>query len=237
MKCVTCGMTEASYGVDRPMYCTTCKGQGKQKNFRSRMCEGCGEKEALYAFPHERRPRVCSKCMIPQSHINVKHPRCGAQGCDRFVRRRGYLCTNHTTSGPHRARKYEQQLLHFFQQRGLHYSTYNACPRPGSLCPYRPDFVFSGEKVVVIVECDEDQHREYDQIKERQREDAIRACFETAKRVTFIRFCPNGLYTTPQRTSKCPRWVVRCRELERILLKAMHHPEETPSTIKMYYDT
>ena len=205
------------------------------KNLRSRMCCECGEREALYAPEGETRPQRCRHCMQGGGRdIDVKHPRCMVETCVTFVRSKDMMCATHAGLTPPK-RHYERKLLDFFSEKELKFNSHNASPSPGSLCRYRPDFVFANERSVVVVECDEDQHRRYDSATELKREEAIAKHFKD-KYVVFIRFNPAGYFLSSLGKSKCPRWVSRCHILENTLRNALSHPHTCPTRIPLFYD-
>ena len=236
MKCEDCYRVEASYGMDRATHCASCRRLRTNplpRNFRSRMCISCGTREAIYGNAREttRPPQRCSSCAIPGQDINVKHPRCDVLECQTFVRQKGQVCARCRDDAQLTPRRYEHMLAQWLTSNGIDYTSHNACPGPSTR--YRPDFVLSrhDDTSVVIIECDENQHRGYDWETERVREQRITRCFPD-KTVVFIRFCPAGSFKTLRGITKCPRWCSRLVELRRVI----ETPSKESTVTFLFYD-
>lgn len=84
------------------------------------------------------------------------------------------------------------------------------CTVKGAVClKYRPDFVYDRGTHIVIVECDENYHEQYDEGCERYRERAISVDFHLP--TIFFRVNPN-MYTVDGVTRKVDR-IIRYRKL------------------------
>ncbi|KAI3432559.1 hypothetical protein D9Q98_004108 [Chlorella vulgaris] len=123
--------------------------------------------------------------------IDVVSKRCAHEDCDIFVSRKMW-CATHDVEAVHqrRQRVRENQVAAFLSNSGFQWSKWNKQLGEPACGRYRPDFVYSLDTHVVIVEVDEDQHSTYDQSCERKRMLDIFSSFGGTP-VTFLRYNPD----------------------------------------------
>jgi len=78
------------------------------------------------------------------------------------VRREGQMCYG-CRVGTNRAKQLEAEVADMLRAWDLHWSSYDSIvPCAGKGCLKRPDFVYLGDGWVIVIECDENHHRNYE---------------------------------------------------------------------------
>lgn len=98
--CVSCGETQAVFGVDRTeLYCVRCKTL-EMKNVKAKMCEGCNEHQPVFGYLGQR-PTHCSSCKAPDM-LDIVNPKC--KSCGLFTVTKVTLCS-YCNPNAHQTRK------------------------------------------------------------------------------------------------------------------------------------
>lgn len=143
---------------EKPLYCDTHKLEN-MVDVRGKRCknENC-YKHPLYNIKGEY-PLYCSEHKL-QNMINVKQKRCTSCGLFLVVKKNNYLC--YYCQPTPRFLKKETKVKTLLQEKGLTF-THNKQINNDCCLKYRPDFLFDCHTYFVVLECDENGHKDYEQ--------------------------------------------------------------------------
>lgn len=144
-----------------------------------------GEKRGIYCFNHKL-----------ENMVNVKHKRCSGPGCTVICgnKHNGYCvrCFINLFPNEKMSRNYkvkEQHVVDFIKENFQ--ETFQFDKRTGGCSQKRPDVYIDLYTHVLIVECDENQHKQYEDICENKRMMHLFEDFGN-RPIVFIRFNPDG---------------------------------------------
>ena len=159
---------------ERPSYCREHCLQG-MKNIMdcNRGCEikDCTITRATFGLPNDEKPSRCASHRTNQM-IDIVNPKCVGCGLYVVTALKNYKCS-YCSEQP-ACQKQKESTVHLILKENFpdYRFTWNcAFPQDIScaLAKYRPDFSFDRGSYYLIVECDEDAHRQYDVSCERKR--------------------------------------------------------------------
>jgi hypothetical protein len=211
----------------KPTCCNNCKLDG-MVNITSKTCL-CG-KRMNFGFPNDTRPTCCNDCK-KDGMVDIKNIRC--KSCNLYqAKTKPYLCSYCIPDSSKKQKTSEMILKKFLDDNKVEH-TYNKSV--GYVCGnYRPDFLIDCNTHFIVVENDEDQHRQYEQECEVARMHNIEQSL--GLRCLFIRYNPD--------TYKIDSKVVRIQKntrmkylLERINYYKSIRPTKPDLHIEyLYYD-
>lgn len=177
------------------LYCKHHKLNG-MVNVKSKSCEHVEcNKIAIYNVVGQR-PKFCSQHKTNEM-INVSDPRCKTEQCDTFAKKLdGYCarCFLHLFPEDERAKCFklkEQHMVEFINQQFQEEDIVLDKIVNGGCSKRRPDAYMDKFTHVVVVECDEEQHRDYDTTCENKRVMELFQDFGN-RPIVFIRFNPDN---------------------------------------------
>jgi hypothetical protein len=227
--CVVCHKTQGVFGSeDGRLHCIRCRAP-EMTNIRGTMCEACGERQPCFNFANSRTPRFCAGCQLDGMQ-DVRNKRCTS--CQLFiVSKKPHLCAYCTPKSTLRQKTKEMKIVNYLQEKGNRFIHNKSV---GFVCGnYRPDIKLDAGTHLVIVEIDEDQHRQYDEHCEVARMYNI---FQAEGLMcVFIRYNPD-VFRDGVRAQKVHE-VKRLQLLEETI---EHHlntiPEEEMSVYRLFYN-
>jgi hypothetical protein len=255
-QCVQCGITDAIYNVagEKPMYCFKCKKDGMEVIRKKRkQCVKCGIKDARYNNKGEIA-MWCSNCK-EKGMIDVTKVRCKSEGCDKREWGAGYCASCYQQEilkgniSPQECVRLCKESLMFqalkerFPDLEFHFNqTIQHCAR-------KPDATVYCDQHMLFIECDEKQHKTYDNLEESRR---IMQIWEGygKKPMIVIRFNPDSYKN--KKGEKIPscfyhydkkldeqQWNTRISYLSKTIQKNLNptFKDRPPiQVIKLYYD-
>ena len=191
--CVGCGVKQPSFGVQqsKPTHCRDCKEAG-MRDVINKMCIQCCVKVASCGLEGGKATH-CGTCKSDEMK-DVVNKRCAGQCGGTFIERNQQYCANCDTQRKRLTRVRENKVANFLRDRiSRAWTTWNK-QAPGSReCggSMRPDFLYVLDFLIIVVECDEDQHKDRCLEGERQR---MIDLFNTygGLPIVFIRFNPDA---------------------------------------------
>jgi hypothetical protein len=227
---------QASYGNKRPEYCNAHKKEG-MKNLQVKICnqEGC-DKQASYDKDGNRL-LVCRKHNTNKKDLPVRAKKgCSSCGLQMKLNKDGKC--EYCRPATFKVARFAKQnaLMEYLDARELVGVMTDKAIESGMCGKERPDRVFDFGDKIVIVECDENQHKDRERECELTRMKNIGQMFGGTP-VYFIRWNPDG-YTCSEMV---PETVgMRHKRLGDLLLSITEGREVLPSALVavhyMYYD-
>lgn len=180
----TCDIISPKFGFPdkKPLYCSHHKLAGMENLVHNR-CLNC-DTLPKFGLPGEK-PIYCVNHKT-EKMIDVVHKRCTSCGIFQVEKKRNYLCSY--CSPTHRQTSREdvvKELLHKNSYKFIHDKQIvnDSCVKN------RPDFLFDCDTYYVILECDEDAHKNYEKECEFVRMNNI--SYVLNKPTLFIRYNPD----------------------------------------------
>lgn len=233
-KCLVCNQKTPSFGFapNKPTHCRACKTDGMADVANSK-CQGCLEKVPSFGL-QPGKPTHCASCKTPEMEdVKTVTAPCGSCGLqhrrDRLKDGLCSCCRQGLGRVEHRMRRELEKLSDawIFDK-----------PAPGVLAcsdrRYRGDAWLGLAGHVVVVECDEDQHKHYDTTCELRRLAELWAACE-GRPLVVVRWNPDGFRVarTPVEVSER----VRLRALLEAVKAALATPPATPLSVRyLFYD-
>ena len=189
---------QPSYGFSddqRPSYCNEHRLEGMQNiTDRNRRCEikDCTVMRATYGLPLDKKPTRCSAHRT-NAMIDIVNKKCVGCGLYVVTAKKNHLCS-YCSEETVRMRQKEQTVFTILKDNFPDYTfIWNRAVGQDKSCAltrYRPDFCFDRGFYYLIVECDEDAHRQYDVECERKRMYEITGGLGLP--VVFVRYNPDS---------------------------------------------
>lgn len=198
-KCIKCNIKHPSFGLPDnkvAQYCRDCK-KDDMINIKSPKCIICKKIEASFGLPNDKKRQYCFNCK-KDDMVNVKDNKCKSEWCSTIAivkKYEGYCAYCFTNIYPDKpvSRNYktkEREVVNFVKDNFEEFTIktdkkiYDGCSRK------RPDIFIDLGYQVVIVEVDENQHRDYDCSCENKR--LMELSQDVNHRpIVFIRFNPD----------------------------------------------
>lgn len=227
---------QPSFGVMRPEYCNTHKKDG-MRNLQVKRCseEGC-DKQVAYD-KEGNRLTVCSKHNTNKTKKPPKIKRgCVSCGLQMKLNKEGNCeyCRPATFKAVRLAK--QNALMEYLDARELVGSVTDKAVEGGMCGKERPDRVFDFGDKIVILECDENQHKERERDCEVARMKNIGQMFGGTP-VYFIRWNPDGYTCDKMQPEKVG---MRHKRVGDLLLSITEGAVKLPTALVaahyMYYD-
>lgn len=203
--CTMCNLTLPSYGYDKPTHCYGCK-NSLMKNF-GKMCVTCKNVSPTYNFPGQK-PMYCFSCRQPQM-VDVVHPTCKNGWCENRSQTKYnnscFRCFVHENPDHQFAKNYlakEKHVIEFIKDKfASNHEVHFQKKIDGGCSKRRPDAYIDLHTHTLIIECDENQHKNYDTTCEIAR---INELFTDLgdRPIIFIRFNPDSYKDADGKTVK-----------------------------------
>jgi hypothetical protein len=193
----------------------------------------CGDKQPCWTDQNNNYPLRCEECKI-EGDLNVVETKCHTCGLMNLIRQ-GLVdcsdCQEFHTKQPQKQR--ELLVKAILDEAKLPYKSHDTIPE-ASCHRYRPDFLFDWGTHIVILEVDEDQHKNYACECEQAR---MINLFQDqgGMKTLFVRFNPDNYR---DRANKLHKWTAgRGTKLLDVLRQTRDHPpEDLLSAVYLYYD-
>lgn len=258
-KCEKCD-TRPTYnyeGRQQAHYCKVHKLEGMVNIISSKCIEENCKKIAIYNMPGNK-PMYCSN-HAKEDMVNVSDPRCKTEGCDTFICNKydGYClrCFVYLYPDNPKSLNYKVKEKHMVDFIKTNFSNeiiitdkmvYGGCSKR------RPDVYIDKYTHVIIVECDENQHNNYDTTCENKRTMELFKDFGN-RPIILIRFNPdNYIKSDGTRIKGCfnyhkfyniplepisIEWTNRTNTLKLTIKKHLHTiPNREVTTDYLFYD-
>lgn len=228
--CVKCKMVQGVYGYNKKeLFCVACK-EPEMKNVMGNMCENCKEHQASFNFEGETKGRFCSACKDDKMD-DVVNPRCKSCGIFVVNGKSSKLCSYCDPNSKLRKKTKEMKIVNFLTENKFNFIHNKSV---GKVCgAYRPDIKIDVGTHLVIVEVDEDQHKQYDLTCEAARMFNIYQA--EGLRCVFLRYNPDK-YRDNKSTLRIPL-CERLRLLKQHIKKHMKKvPKDEVTVYRMFYD-
>jgi hypothetical protein len=178
--CIECNGNSICKHKKRKYYCIDCRGSQICNHNKNKFeCKECNEK---FFCRHNIKKKVCIICS-PNSNQFCKE-------CKllQVNKKTNYLCSYCNPHKPTRQKTKELKLKNFLKENNYNFD-YNKCCTYNEK-KYYPDFIIKCNSFILIIECDEYAHTNYNKESELIRENNIRlALNETC---VFIRYNPDN---------------------------------------------
>ena len=159
-----CGRARPTFGLPsdgRCVCCIVCKDDA-MIDVTNPMCI-CG-KRAAFGLITETRPTRCNDCKSEEM-ANIVSKQCIGPCGGVLVRPGQQYCANCDTQRKRKSRVRENQLANYIRDHiSVAWSSWNKQPPGARECGkgYRPDFIWVLDHLIIVLECDEDQHITYE---------------------------------------------------------------------------
>lgn len=234
-KCARCHKKQVGFGFPggAKTHCGGCREPGMV--LLGKMCEGCQTTKASFGR-FGGQPTHCSRCKLSEM-TDLANPKESCVSCGLTNRRnllKEGLCADCRRERPRAELVMRHHLQKHIQGRDWQF---NKTPGGISICAdkkYRPDAWLEMPGHVLIVECDEDQHKNYNVICELKRIPEVLAACE-GKPLIFIRWNPDdfSVQGVQQKVSENRRLTA----LRRAVQAAIFAVPAQPLTVQyMFYD-
>ncbi len=193
-----CG-TRANFGLENdenPSCCIKCK-TPEMKDIMNRRCIKCNKSRANFGLENDKIPLYCSKCKTSEM-TDITHLKCKSELCNTQIIKYHYdgycaFCYGNLFPDSPRIKNYKTKERLVADYIRSQYPDYdwkfdkiieNACSKR------RPDIFVDLGYQIIIIEVDENQHREYEDICENKR--LMEISQDVGHRpIIFIRFNPD----------------------------------------------
>lgn len=226
--CEKCGVVQGVFGLDDKLYCKYCK-TDEMKNIKARMCQKCNLHQPVFNFKNEKKGIFCNSCKL-DNMIDVVNPKCISCGLFTVSRKKQY-CVYCTPKSDKYQKTHEMKVVNFLEKNEIKF-THNKSI--GYTCGgFRPDISIDSNTHFVIVEIDENQHKQYEQKCEIIRMLNIHQAI--GMKCVFLRYNPD-IFRIKNRARKIDD-VIRLNNLLEEVKKHMQKiPEQDITVYKLYYD-
>ena len=232
-KHASCGLP----GARRPTHCVPCKSP-EMVCTHGNMCQ-CG-KHACFGIPGGKAT-CCATCQTDGMQ-DVVSKRCVEVDCEVIINSSQKYCANHDTEKKRVTRRKEFILGHHLKDViSVLFTAWNKMPKNARECggAYRPDFVYVLDHYIIIVECDEFGHEQYDISCDRKRMVDLFNAYG-GRPILFIRWNPDPFKVDGRTrvTKMQTRLDVCAQTLERELKRTVEEVASMPMfrIIKLFFD-
>ena len=214
----------------KPLFCKAHK-ENHMENVIARHCQynGC-KKQPNFGYKGQQ-PTSCAYHKEDKMS-DIVHSRCFS--CDLFhVRRKKGLCSYCKPNSTLRRKTREMELKEYLEENCSHEFIHNKSV--GYVCGnFRPDFLFDANTHFIVIECDEDQHRQY--TKECEKNRMLNIYQSLGLPTIFLRYNPDKFKINNKRVVVHKKQ--RMKELVGMLEEYfLTPPSVSSSCYKFYYDT
>lgn len=206
--CIVCQTTRANYGIDKATHCSLCRTSEMQQIANSN-CIICKSVRPNYNFPGQKA-MYCLSCKDPQM-VDTFHPTCKNEWCENRSQPKYngscFRCFVHENPEHKLAKNHlakEKHVMEFIKEKFSSESDYEIHFQKtiiGGCSKRRPDAYIDLHTHTLIIECDENQHKNYDSTCEVAR---INELFTDLgdRPIIFIRFNPDSYKDANGKTVK-----------------------------------
>ncbi len=257
--CIKCNNTIPVYNYKtekKPLYCGSCK-TIDMINIKDKMCTNCNNTIPSFNYKNEKKALYCGKCVLPNM-IDIIHKRCKTNLCSIFIsnnKYKGYClrCFIYNFPDSKIIRDYgtrEAKVSEFIKESYKDLNiTYNKIIE-GGCSSHRPDIFIDCLTHSVIIEVDENQHKNGNSYNPECELRRLNNLFtDLADRpIVFIRFNPDSYINKKNKlikscfeyteTTGLPKATKTLKtRLKNIIDENLAKvPKENITTIKLYYD-
>jgi hypothetical protein len=195
-KCIKCNNKQPNFGLvgEKPTHCGECK-EENMINVRSKKCIKCNNKRSTFGLVGEK-PTHCGDCK-EENMINVRSPRCQSEFCDTQANRKydGYCAYCYGNLYPDSPvvknfKTKERLVVDYIKDQYKDYDWVFDKIISNGCSNRRPDIYLDLGYQILIIEVDENQHRQYEDICENKRM-MILSQDVNHRSIVFIRFNPD----------------------------------------------
>lgn len=228
--CKKCGETQSVFGLTKEeLFCKNCS-TVEMKNLKHIMCEKCQNHQPSFNYKNTKVPRFCKGCAL-DGMIDIINPMC--KSCGLFmVCKKPHLCSYCKPGSTLREKTKEMMVVNHLQEQGYEFIHNKSV---GYVCGnFRPDIKIDVGTHFIIVEIDEDQHKQYDVSCETAR--MFNICQAEGLPCIFIRYNPdvyrvNGKAKKVQASRRLAT-LIKCIEKYKSMI-----PTELLTVYRLFYDS
>jgi len=171
-----------NFGIEKAEYCAEHKQEGMKSFWKTCKEEDCN-KTPCYGV---ETPEFCFKHKTDKMK-DLKNKKCIK--CNLFrINKQPFLCSY---CNPNKRQKTkENEIEKLFVANNIQFIKDKNCAESSSCNKYRPDFLIDRNTYFLIIECDEDAHRQYDRHCETIRMNNI--CYNLGLPCVFLRYNPDN---------------------------------------------
>lgn len=238
-----------------PTHCINCKTEDMiDIANKSKMCIKCKDTRGTFGYENNKKEVFCSKCKLPDM-INIVDKLCKSNEqniiCLSIANKKyngycmrcfSYLFPNDPLNSTIRLKTYELQVRDFLNTNYSDFEYNKLLNIGGCDCSHRRfiDHYKFVNGCLLAIETDENQHKDYDEIKEEERINDIVMIYTYPN--YFIRFSPNGRVYSKDGKYKNPSIELRLLELKNEINKAIiilnddNQKKELLTNVYLFYD-
>lgn len=201
--CLECRKQNCEHGYKSKKDCKSCKNESNNKykcehNKKPNRCNICNphiicEHYILKENCIKCNPQILCNHNIKKSYCKICSPNtksyCVQCKLFRVNKKTNYLCSYCNPDKPKRQKTKEIRVKTFLEENNYTFVYNKKCNLDNSCQTYYPDFLIDCNTFLLIIECDEDGHKNYDKFCEKIRENNIR--FALGLPCVFIRYNPD----------------------------------------------
>lgn len=229
LMCVKCGKKQGVFGITKTeLFCKKCKTKD-MKNVKAKMCDKCGLKQPVFNYKGKKTGKYCNTCKNDRM-IDVVNFRCVS--CQLYiVPRKTQKCSYCSPKSRRRQKTREMIVVNFLKNNNIKFIHNKSV---GFICGnYRPDIRIDTGTHIVIVEIDENQHKQYDSSCEIARMANIYQA--DGMRCVFLRYNPDKFMHNGDNVDISDK-----KRLDILLSQVHHHSDNIPTeeltVYRMFYD-
>ena len=210
-KCIVCKLKQPVFNLPnekKPTHCSKCKLEN-MIDIKNPKCIVCKEKQPYFNLPNKKKPTHCSGCKL-ENMIDIKNPKCKSEWCDILIsnkKYRGYclFCFMNLFPNEKVSRNYKTKEIAVSDYIKTEFPDMDwICDKQiyGGCSKKRPDLLLDLGYQILIIEIDENQHRDYDSSCESFR--LVQISQDLNHRpIIFIRFNPDDYLDNDKNITSC----------------------------------
>lgn len=195
IQCIQCNTKQPYFNYPNEkiaIYCSKCKLDG-MVNIKDKKCIKCNNITPGFNYPNEKSPAYCNECKL-DGMIDIKTPRFICKSCNLewYVTKKSKELCSYCDPNTMKKSK-ELQVKKLLERNKIEFI--NDKTISNTCCyKYRPDFLIDCISYFIVIEVDENAHKQYDKDCELIRMNNI--SYSLGLPVKFIRYNPdNKIYT------------------------------------------
>ena len=223
-------------------------------------CIKCKIIRPTFNLPNEKKALYCSECK-EDGMVDVKNPKCITNLCERFSQKNNYCMRcyyfHNPDKKPSRLKVKEEEVVNYLKQElnDIQMITDKQLIGDGICLKNRPDVLIHLNKHSIIIEIDEDQHKNsnYNPICDEARINNIQEALN--RPIIIIRFNPDDYTENGRKIKSCfkndektgfkvipknqqQNWDNRLAKLKQTIINEIsNYTDEPVKIIKLFYDT
>ena len=227
--CYGCGILQGSFGYTKnELFCRGCA-KDDMKNLRARLCSKCNLKFPSYNFNGQKEGLFCLDCADPRM-VDVISPKCASCGLFQ-VHKKTDLCNDCNPEKLKHKKTDEMKCVNFLRENNINFIHNKSV---GFECGnFKPDVKIDAKTHILIVEVDENQHKQYNSKCELTR--MLNIYVAEGMRCVFLRYNPSSfkIGSAAAKISSKERLKIL---LDLIKIHTTSIPDDEVTIYKMFFD-